>query len=55
MATDPNEIVEIEHPDVKATALRTRKQLEHLKAKGWRIVRGSDVAKAANAPNEEGK
>lgn len=49
MATskDPAELVVIEHPDVKATAVRTRKQLERLKEKGWREVRGADPATVA--------
>lgn len=48
MPTDENEIVEIEHPASKGTALRTRKQFDRLKPKGWQEVKNSEAAKAAN-------
>lgn len=40
MATknDPNEKIVISHPDVQGTAVRTRKQFEALKKKGWKEV-----------------
>lgn len=48
MATDPNEVVTIEHPKIPGqTAQRTRKQLERLKEKGWREVKAS-TEKAEN-------